>query len=85
MKPRDRRLVTMTPPPATADAEVLQLSDPASGTHRKVIIRDGRIVGAVLLARLDSDGAVVHLLHRAAPSDRLALLFGHRGTEGVTA
>ncbi len=62
-------------------AEVLYFSDPARGTYKKVVIRDGRVTGAILLGQIDTVGTVTQLFDRGAPapSDRLALLFADRG------
>ena len=62
-------------------AEVLHFSDPTRGTYKKVVIRDGRITGAILLGHIDTVGTVTQLFDRAAPApaDRLTLLFGDRG------
>jgi len=61
-------------------AEVLHFSDPARGTYKKVVIRDGKVAGAILLGQIDTVGTVTQLFDRGAPapSDRLALLFGDR-------
>jgi assimilatory nitrate reductase electron transfer subunit len=59
-------------------AEVIQFSDPARGTYKKLVLRDGRITGAILLGQIDTVGTVTQLFDRRAPapSDRLSLLFG---------
>jgi assimilatory nitrate reductase electron transfer subunit len=58
-------------------AEVVQFSDPARGTYKKVVIRDGRLVGAILLGEIGTVGTVTQLFDRQSPvpPDRLALLF----------
>lgn len=62
---------------ATTTDEVVQFVDPARGTYKKVVIRDGRVVGAILLGDVATAANVVQLFDRGspAPSDRLALLF----------
>jgi assimilatory nitrate reductase electron transfer subunit len=66
--------------PTEGGAEVVQFSDPVRGTYKKVVIRDGRIAGAILLGQIDTVGTVIQLFDRGAPvpSDRLSLLFGDR-------
>jgi assimilatory nitrate reductase electron transfer subunit len=65
---------------ADLSAEVIQFSDPARGTYKKVVIRDGRITGAILLGHIDTVGVVTQLFDRGAPApqDRLSLLFAAR-------
>jgi assimilatory nitrate reductase electron transfer subunit len=61
-------------------AEVVQFSDPARGTYKKVVLRGGRVTGAILLGQIDTVGTVTQLFDRGgpAPSNRLSLLFaGH--------
>jgi assimilatory nitrate reductase electron transfer subunit len=62
------------------DAEVLQFEDPTRGTYKKVVLRDGRVIGAILLGQIDTVGTVTQLFDRGAlaPTDRLTLLFGDR-------
>jgi assimilatory nitrate reductase electron transfer subunit len=62
-------------------AEVLHFSDPTRGTYKKIVLRDGRVTGAILLGQIDTVGTVTQLFDRGAPapSDRLALLFADRG------
>jgi assimilatory nitrate reductase electron transfer subunit len=61
-------------------AEVLQFADPTRGTYKKVVLRDGRVTGAILLGQIDTVGTVTQLFDRGAPAptDRLTLLFGDR-------
>jgi assimilatory nitrate reductase electron transfer subunit len=65
---------------AESDAEVVQFADPARGTYKKVVIRDDRLVGAILLGDIDTVGTVTQLFDRGSPvpRDRLALLFAGR-------
>lgn len=67
--------------------EVLQFADAARGTYKKVVIRDGRLVGAVLLGETSTAGTLTQLYDRAAPlpSDRLSLLFHATGGAAVAA
>jgi len=59
------------------DREVVQFSDAARGTYKKLVIREGRLVGAILLGDCTTAGAVVQLFDRGGPvpSDPLSLLF----------
>lgn len=63
--------------PGDDEAEVVRFADPARGTYKKVVIRDGRLVGAILLGETGTAGLLTQLYDRAAPvpSDRLELLF----------
>jgi assimilatory nitrate reductase electron transfer subunit len=69
------------PDPDDETAEVLHFSDPARGTYKKVVLRDGKVTGAILLGQIDTVGTVTQLFDRdaPAPSDRLSLLFADRG------
>jgi len=57
--------------------EVVSFIDPTRGTYKKVVIRDGRLVGAILLGDVSTVGTVTQLYDRegALPPDRLGLLF----------
>ncbi|AHH94383.1 FAD-dependent oxidoreductase [Kutzneria albida] len=61
-----------------AEAEVLCVADPARGRYAKLVLRDERVTGAILLGAPDAAAAVTQLFDRGAPapSDRLALLLG---------
>jgi predicted pyridoxine 5'-phosphate oxidase superfamily flavin-nucleotide-binding protein/bacterioferritin-associated ferredoxin len=57
--------------------EVVQFSEPRKGTYKKVLIRDGHLLGAILLGDI---GKAAYLLHAfdsntALPEERLNLLF----------
>lgn len=60
------------------DAEVLCLQDPARGRYAKLVIRDDRVAGAIVLGSPDAAATITQLYDRGvpAPSDRLALLLG---------
>jgi assimilatory nitrate reductase electron transfer subunit len=62
----------------SADAEVLCLQDPARGRYAKLVIRDERVAGAIVLGTPDAAATITQLYDRGvpAPSDRLALLLG---------
>jgi assimilatory nitrate reductase electron transfer subunit len=62
------------------EAEIVRFADPTRGTYKKVVIRDERLVGAILLGETGTAGLLTQLYDRAAPlpPDRLHLLFhGH--------
>jgi assimilatory nitrate reductase electron transfer subunit len=58
--------------------EDLSFTDPARGTYARLVIRDGKLTGAVLLGDNPSVGQVIQLFDRRAvvPLDRRALLLG---------
>jgi len=66
--------------------EVLQFVDPVRGTYKKVVIRDGRITGAILLGDVTTAGPVMQLFDRGGvvPPDRLTLLFAGMGSSDAT-
>jgi assimilatory nitrate reductase electron transfer subunit len=59
------------------EAEVVRFADPTRGTYKKVVIRDGRLIGAILIGETTTAGLLTQLYDRAAPvpTDRLGLLF----------
>ena len=63
------------------DAEIVHFADPTRGTYKKLVIRDDRLVGAILLGDVATAGLVTQLYDRGAPvpADRLALLFAGIG------
>ncbi|MGE5137710.1 MAG: FAD-dependent oxidoreductase [Gemmatimonadota bacterium] len=65
--------------------EVLHFADPARGTYKKLVIRDGRVVGAILLGDIDTVGTVTQLFDRGAPApaDRVSLLFSASQIGGI--
>ncbi len=58
------------------DLDVVQVADPGRGTYAKVMLRDERIVGAILLGQVAGIGTLTTLFDRDAqlPHDRLSLL-----------
>jgi len=64
--------------------EVVQVADPARGRYQKLVIRDGRLAGAILLGDVSAAGLVTQLFDRGAPvpPDRLGLLLGGRSGAG---
>ncbi|MGB8652448.1 MAG: FAD-dependent oxidoreductase [Mycobacteriales bacterium] len=65
--------------------EVLVLADPARHVYKKLVVRDGVLVGAVLLGDLATAGAVTQAFDRGTPlpGDRTALLVAPRSGSGV--
>jgi len=57
--------------------EVLRFTDPARGTYKKLVIRDGQVAGAIMLGDIGTVGTLTQLYDRGAdaPADRLSLLF----------
>ncbi|MCT2587331.1 FAD-dependent oxidoreductase [Actinophytocola gossypii] len=65
-----------------ADAEVLCLQDAARGRYAKLVLREERVTGAIVLGAPDAAAAITQLYDRGAPApaDRLALLLGRAGS-----
>jgi NAD(P)H-nitrite reductase large subunit len=49
------------------DSEVISHSDPAQGTYRKLVLRDNKLVGAVLLGVGDPGGKLLRLFKEGQP------------------
>jgi assimilatory nitrate reductase electron transfer subunit len=62
-------------------AEVIRFTDPARGVYQKLVVRDGRLAGAILLGDTRTAGTLTQLFDRAAtlPADRSSLLGLARG------
>lgn len=65
------------PPEGTRPYRVLQRVDPARGTYRKVVLRNGRLVGAVFAGKAEQAGLVIAAIRAGArledlPFDPLA-------------
>ncbi len=60
------------------DAEVLCLQDPVRGRYAKLVIRDDRVTGAIVLGSPDAAATITQLYDAKtpAPTDRLGLLLG---------
>ncbi|HEX9338834.1 MAG TPA: FAD-dependent oxidoreductase [Pseudonocardiaceae bacterium] len=58
--------------------EVICVQDAARGRYGKLVLRDDRVIGAILLGLPDAAATIVQLFDSGAPapSDRLALLLG---------
>ncbi|RJL27246.1 FAD-dependent oxidoreductase [Bailinhaonella thermotolerans] len=59
------------------DAEIVRFAHPARGTYRKLVIRDDRLVGAILVGETGAVGTLTQLYDRGTPlpGDRATLLF----------
>ncbi|MBB5083626.1 FAD-dependent oxidoreductase [Nonomuraea endophytica] len=60
-----------------ADGETVTFSHPSAGIYRKLVIRDRRLAGAILLGRSDAVGTLTQLYDRQSevPAARESLLF----------
>lgn len=60
------------------DGELVTLADPGRGTYVKLLVRQGRLAGAIMLGDNPTVGSVIQLFDRGArvPTDRRALLLG---------
>lgn len=79
LKARDVDLSALGEVQPTDDhAEVLRFCDPTRGRYAKLVLRDDRVTGAILLGAPDAAATIVQLFDQGvpAPSDRLALLLG---------
>jgi assimilatory nitrate reductase electron transfer subunit len=58
--------------------EVVRFSDPVRGRYAKLVVRDDRVAGAIMLGLPDAAATVVQLYDRdvPVPADRLAVLLG---------
>jgi assimilatory nitrate reductase electron transfer subunit len=78
LKARSVELAAMGETQLTEEhAEVVRFTHRARGTYRKLVIRDGRLVGAILLGDTDAVGTLTQLFDRGGPlpGDRAGLLF----------
>jgi assimilatory nitrate reductase electron transfer subunit len=68
------------------DTEVLCLSDPARGRYAKLLIKNDRVTGAILLGTPDAAAMITQLYDRGipVPEDRLAVLLGRALPGGAT-
>ncbi|HEX6335850.1 MAG TPA: FAD-dependent oxidoreductase [Jiangellaceae bacterium] len=58
-------------------AEIVRFHDPSRGSYQKVVIRDGRLAGAIVVGESTTVGTITQLFDRATPvpRDRRALFF----------
>lgn len=77
LKAKGVELAAMGDTVGCADTEIVRFSDPARRVYKKLLIRDGRVVGAILLGDTTTAGSVTQLFDRGtpAPRDPLPLLF----------
>ncbi|MFE0028248.1 FAD-dependent oxidoreductase [Amycolatopsis sp. NPDC059021] len=70
-----------------AEAEVLTFSDATGGRYAKLVSRDNRVTGAILLGLPDAAAQITQLHDRGIPlpEDRLAVLLGRSLPPGSTA
>jgi len=68
-------------------AEVVTFADPARGVYQKLVVRDGRLAGAILLGDTRAAGTITQLFDRGAalPADRSSLLIARRNTLATVA
>ncbi len=69
--------------PERTEGEVVEMSNPVVGTHRKLVVRDGVIVGATLVGDLSRIGLLTQHYDRGTvlgPHEPGALLLGDRPT-----
>jgi assimilatory nitrate reductase electron transfer subunit len=62
------------------DAEVIRFMDSSRGVYQKLVVRDGRLTGAILLGDTRTVGTITQLFDRGAalPADRAGLLMVRR-------
>ncbi|MET9067479.1 FAD-dependent oxidoreductase [Streptosporangium sandarakinum] len=78
LKARGVELAAMGETHLTEDeAEIVRFSHRTRGAYRKLVIRDGRLVGAILLGETPAVGTVTRLFDHGGPlpADRAGLLF----------
>ncbi|GAB3666975.1 FAD-dependent oxidoreductase [Actinocorallia lasiicapitis] len=67
--------------------EIVHFTDSTRGTYKKAVIRDGRLIGAILLGETATAGTLTQLYDHASPlpSERLSLLFQGVGSASEAA
>ncbi|MBV8401238.1 MAG: NAD(P)/FAD-dependent oxidoreductase, partial [Acetobacteraceae bacterium] len=63
--------------PENEDDEIVQFSEPKRGTYKKLIVRDGRLVGGILMGDISKAAYLMQAYDRDSPlpDERLSLLF----------
>ena len=63
--------------PAEERDEIIQFTEPKKGTYKKLIVRDGRLVGGILMGDIGKAAYLMQCFDRDAPlpEERLSLLF----------
>ena len=56
-----------------ASPEVIRFVDPSRGIYQKLVVRDGRLVGAILLGDTRTAGTVIQMFDRGRRCRRTAL------------
>ena len=67
--------------PERTDGEVVEVTNPVLGTHRKLVVREGRIVAGTLVGDLSRIGLITQYYDRGtplAPHEPAALLMGEK-------
>jgi assimilatory nitrate reductase electron transfer subunit len=69
-----------------AGAEVLTFNDPTGGRYGKLVVRENRVTGAILLGLPDAAATITQFHDRGTPlpEDRLAVLLGRALPTGST-
>ncbi|WP_279605032.1 NAD(P)/FAD-dependent oxidoreductase [Methylobacterium sp. J-070] len=68
------------------DAEAVVLSDPGAGLYRKLLVREGRLIGAVFVGDIAEQGACKGLIRSGAPIENVDdLMFGRAAPEPLAA
>lgn len=77
LKAKGVELAAMGETEGCEHTEVIRFSDPARRVYKKLLIKDGRVTGAILLGDTATAGSVTQLFDRGAkaPADPLPLLF----------
>jgi nitrite reductase (NADH) large subunit len=63
--------------PSEERDEVIQFTEPKKGTYKKLIVRDGRLVGSILMGDISKAAYLMQAFDRDSPlpEERLSLLF----------
>jgi nitrite reductase (NADH) large subunit len=63
--------------PSEERDEIIQFQEPAKGTYKKLIVRDGRLIGGILMGDISKAAFLMQAFDRNAPlpDERLSLLF----------
>jgi len=63
--------------PASERDEVVQFSEPRRGTYKKILVRDGHLLGAILLGDISKAAYLLHAFdaNTPLPEERVNLLF----------
>jgi nitrite reductase (NADH) large subunit len=78
-----------TPSPEAKTSEALRVEDTGAGLYRKVVIEDGRAVGAILMGQIEDGPRLVSLVAKSVEikdeAERRALLLGSLATGAAIA